>query len=97
MASKRSFSSPDTPKKAEDYHGMASYARTTPDVAAKGVDSVNLYFDFDEALKLAIAIQSCVMNLNRYKRSKGSAGRDMGLSLSVKIASKSVAVIETEV
>jgi hypothetical protein len=97
MPARRSFSADDTPKKSEDYHGMAKYASTSPDVAAKGVESINIHFTFEEALRLSLAIQACLFNLNKYDRSKGRAGRDMGLSLSVKTASKSVAVIETAV
>lgn len=96
MAVKRSFSAEDIPTKATDYHGTAKYARTSPDVAAKGVESINVYLSFEEALRLSLAIQSCVMNLNRYKRS-AVAGRDMGLLLSFKTASKSITVIETKV
>ncbi len=69
MAGKRSFSADDTPKKAEDYHGMAKYASTSPDVAAKGVESVNVHFTFEEALRLSLAIQACLLNLNKYDRS----------------------------
>ena len=97
MTAKRSFSADDTPKKSEDYHGMAKYASTSPDITAKGVESVNVHFSFEEALRLSLAIQACLLNLNKYDRSMGSAGRNMGLSLSIKTASKSVAVIETQV
>jgi hypothetical protein len=97
MPAKRSFSAADTPKKSEDYHGMAKYANTSPDVAANGIESINVHFTFEEALRLSLAVQTCLINLNKYDRSKGSAGRNVGLSLSIKTASKSVAVIETAV
>jgi hypothetical protein len=96
MAIKRSFSAANIPTKAVDYHGTAKYARTSPDVAAKGVESINVHLTFEEALRLSLAIQSCVMSLNRYKRS-AVAGRDMGLLLSLKTASKSITVIEAAV
>ncbi len=96
MAVKRSFSAANIPTKAADYHGTAKYARTSPDVTAKGVESINVQLTFEEALRLSLAIQSCVMSLNRYKRS-AVAGRDMGMLLSFKTASKSITVIETAV
>src|SRR5437870_779692 len=52
MGVKRSFSAGDIPTKATDYHGTAKYARTSPDVAAKGVESINVYLSFEEALRL---------------------------------------------
>jgi hypothetical protein len=96
MAKKRSFSPEDLPTKAPDYHGTAKYVRTAPDVAAKGVDSINVYMTFEEAIRFSLAVQSCVMNLNKYNRAT-TAGRDMGLLLSFKTASQSVTVIETAV
>ncbi len=96
MAEKRSFSGDNVPLKAADYHGNANYVRTSPDVAAKGVQSMNVYFSFEEATRLSLALQSCVLKLNRYKRSS-SAGRDMGLLLSFKTDSNTVTVIETGV
>jgi hypothetical protein len=56
------------PTKSDDYHGMADYVRTQPDVAAAGVRSINIELTFDEALRLSLAIQSCLLNLNRYNR-----------------------------
>jgi hypothetical protein len=96
MTARRSFSADDIPTKAADYHGLAGYIRTTPDVAAKGVQSMNIYFNFEEALRLSLALQSCVLALNKYKRSS-RAGRDMGLLLSFKTESKTVTVIEAGV
>jgi len=96
MPAKRSFSADDIPAKSADYHGSARYARTSPDVAAQGVESINVYLTFEEALRLLLAVQSCVMNLNKYNRSS-SAGRDMGLLFSFKTKTKSITVIETAV
>jgi hypothetical protein len=96
MAPKRSFSADDIPTKSADYHGLASYLRTSPDVAAQGVQSINVYLTFDEAVKLSVALQSCVLSLNRYNRRK-KAGKDMGLLLSFKTATGTVTVIEANV
>jgi hypothetical protein len=51
---------------------------------------------FDEALKLSLAIQSGLMQLNRYNRWT-TAGREMGLLLSFKTDSRSITVIEKRV
>lgn len=96
MTAKRSFSSNDIPQKSADYHGIAAYAKTSPDVAEQGVKSINVYMTFEEALRFSLAVQSCVMSLNKYKRSS-SAGRDMGLLLSFKTSTKTITVIETPV
>jgi hypothetical protein len=82
--------------KAEDYHGMARYERTLPDVAGQGVKSINVEISFEEALKLSLALQSCLIQLNRYHR--GSApGREMGVLLSIKTENTSISVIEKRV
>jgi hypothetical protein len=96
MNGRRAFSAEGLPTKKTDYHGGARFARTMPDVAAKGIQSFNVHFDFEEALKLSVAIQACVLSLNKYNRST-TEGRGMGLSLSFKIDTKTVAVIETPV
>lgn len=96
MAGNRAFSSDDTPTKKDDYHGACNYVRTSPDVATKGIKSVNLELTFDEALRLSLAVQSALFNLNRYKRSTKS-GKEMGLCLSVKTEGRSIAVIEARI
>ena len=96
MAKKRSFSDDNIPIKAEDYHGLADYVRTQPDVATQGVRSINIELTFEEALRLSLAIQSCLMQLNRYKRST-TAGREMGMLLSIKTDSNTITVIEKRV
>lgn len=96
MAGRRSFSDDDLPMKADDYHGLADYVRTQPDVAAKGVRSINIEMSFEEAVRFSLAVQSCVMQLNRYKRS-AKEGRDMGMCLSVKTETNTVTVIEKRV
>ena len=96
MAKKRAFSREDIKVKAEDYHGSCQYVRTSPDIAARDIKSVNVDLSFDQALRLANAIQSAVLALNRYDRSK-KEGREMGLCLSLKTDSKQIAVIETAV
>jgi hypothetical protein len=96
MAGKRSFSDDDLPMKADDYHGLAEYVRTQPDVAAQGVKSINIEMSFEEAVRFSLAVQSCVMQLNRYKRS-AKEGREMGMCLSVKTETNTITVIEKRV
>jgi hypothetical protein len=96
MAGKRSVSDDDLPMKAEDYHGLAEYVRTRPDVAAQGVKSINIEMSFEEAVRLSLAVQSRVMQLNRYKRS-AKEGREMGMCLSVKTETNTITVIEKRV
>src|SRR5262249_54014056 len=96
MTNKRSFSDNDIPTKSDDYHGLATYVRTQPSIAEQGVKSVNIELSFDEAIKLSLAIQACLMQLNRYNRST-VAGREMGLLLSMKTDSNTITVIEKRV
>lgn len=96
MAKTRSFSETDIPTKSDDYHGLASFTRIQPDIAAKGVQSANIEMTFEEALRLSLAIQSCLMQLNRYKRST-TKGREMGMLLSIKTDSQTISVIEKKV
>lgn len=96
MAEKRAFFDDNIPTKAKDYHGMAHYVRTHPDVASQGVKSINITMTFEEAMKLSLGIQACLMQLNRYKRST-TTGREMGMLLSLLTNSKSITVFEERV
>lgn len=93
---KSAFGRDDIPEKAKDYHGMAHYVRTHPDLAAQGEKCVNIEISFHEALALSMAIQSCLTRLNRYNRNT-TLGTNMGLSLVLFAASKSITVIEKSV
>src|SRR5688572_24360620 len=94
---KRSFSPSDVPEKASDYHGMAGYARARPDVLGqKGVKSLNLDLTLEEALKLKLALDSCLQAVNRYNRNT-TKGRSMGVVLSIKTETSSITVIEAPV
>lgn len=96
MAGNRSFSDDNLPMKADDYHGLAEYVRTQPDVTAKDVKSINIEMTFEEAVRFSLAVQSCVMQLNRYKRS-AKEGREMGMCLSIKTETSTITVIEKRV
>jgi hypothetical protein len=94
MVGKRSFSPVNIPTKAKENHGQACYTHTSPDAESKDVKSLDVYLTFEEALKLSMALQSCMMSLNQHNRSFATR-RDMGLLLSVRTETKSIAVIET--
>lgn len=93
---KRAFSPEGTPEKATDYHGACRYVRTSPDVVQKGVKSLNVEMQFEEALKLRLALDSALLSLNRYNRST-SKGKGMGVVLSIKTETLSIAVIDAPV
>jgi hypothetical protein len=92
----RIFPEANIPTKAEDYHGTVHFERILPDLAAKGVGSINLEIPFAEALKLSLALQSCLMALNRYHRGT-VAGREMGVLLAINVEGTSIGVIEKRV
>ena len=92
----RAFTKSGTPEKALDYHGACRFGRVSPDVASKGVKSLNIELPLEEALKLRLALDSCLHAVNRYNRST-LKGRAMGVVLSVKTESSSIAVIEAPV
>ena len=92
---RRAFSG-DITEKAADYHGHAKYVRAQPDLNEKESQSVNIELTFEEAMRLSLAIQSGVLQLNRYNRNT-KVGREMGLLLSLKRDSHSISVIEKTV
>ena len=96
MAKKRSFSPSNVKQKKDDYHGSCRYVRTTPDIESKGIKSANLELTIEQAMQLSLALQSGLLDLNRYNRST-KAGREMGLCLSVKTDANTISVIETKV
>ena len=59
-------------KKSEDDHGGARYERIVPDLTPRAgespIDSLNIHITFEEAMKLSLALQSCLLQLNRFKR-----------------------------
>ncbi len=92
--SKRAFSPEGVREKAVDYHGGGRFAKVNPDVAEQGVKSLNVSLTFEEALKLSLALESCLQSINRYNRSTAK-GRNMGVVLSVKLDNSTIAVIES--
>ena len=93
MTSNRVFPGEGAKQKAEDYHGGCIYNRTLPDIKAKEIKSVNIEVSFEEAIKLNLALQSCLLTLNKNNRNT-KVGRRMGVVLSVKTDNSSISVME---
>jgi hypothetical protein len=93
MKARRKFSEDGVQKKVEDYHGGCRYIRTQPKLTKK---SVNVELSFEEAMRLSLAIQSALIQLNRHNRST-KVGREMGLLLSIKKKATAISVIEKRV
>ena len=92
---KQGFGPPSgTREKRRGYHGFARYVRVSPDVAQRGVKSLNIDMTMGEVLKLRLAIDSCLHSINRYHRGT-KKGKSTGICLSVKTGTSSIAVIET--
>lgn len=88
-------------KKAEDYHGGARFERISPDPSSfkageKPVKSLNIHISFEQALKLSLALQSCLIQLNKFHRSD-TAGKSMGVELTIHVNQRSVKVIEKSI
>lgn len=92
---KQGFGPPsDTPEKGRGYHGFARYVAVSPDVAQKGVKSLNINMTMEEVLKLRLALDSCLHSINRYHRGT-KKGKSTGVCLSLKTGTSSIAVMET--
>ena len=94
LMAKRVFRPSGAREKAVDYHGGCRFVRLSPDVASQGVKSLNIDVPFEEALKLRLALDSCLHAINRFHRGT-SKGRSMGVLLSLKTENSSIVVIES--
>jgi len=82
--------------KADDYHGSCQIAWLPPayEKPESAVPkSLNLGITLEEALKLRLALESCLHSINRYNRST-KEGKSMGVTLSFKFDEKQVTVLE---
>ena len=80
-------------EKSEDYHGKCAYARIGPPYDGK---SLSIEITFEEAVKLQLAIQSCLLKLNRLDQ-KLKAGKEMGVELSITTGNRALKVIEKKI
>jgi hypothetical protein len=79
---------------SDEYHGTVRYAKTSRE--AEKLKSVNIFFSFEEAMKLSLAIQSCVLRLNKLDK-RTAKGKKMGMQLGLKTETETVMVTEEEI
>jgi hypothetical protein len=77
--------------------GGCDFSRTSPAVGALSSNTqvLNIEIEFEEALKLHLAIGECVRKLNSYKRNT-TAGRRTALNLAVHLSKNRVTINETK-
>ena len=86
----------DTEKKLKtSSFGACSYVKMSPTERTAETQVLNVVMTFEEALKLNLAVDECVRNLNRYNRAK-SAGKNAGLKLIIHLDKKRIRVQEGE-
>jgi hypothetical protein len=73
--------------------GGATFSRTSPPVEKLTAETkiVNVVLPFEEALKLSVAVQACVMWLNEKNRAT-KEGKEAALNLQVNFARRRVVV-----
>ena len=90
MKPEKIYTHPELKEKAPDYHGKCDYARLGPPYEGK---SLSIEITFEEAMKLSLSLQSCLLSLNRLDR-KLKIGKAMGVELSVTTETQAIKVIE---
>lgn len=90
MKPEKIYTNPELKEKSPDYHGKCDYARLGPPYSGK---SLSIEITFDEAMKLSLALQSCLLSLNRLDR-RAKAGKAMGVELSITTETSAIKVIE---
>jgi hypothetical protein len=90
MKPKSIYKSPELKEKSRDYHGKCDYSRIRPPYQGK---SLSIEITFDEAMKLSLALQSCLLSLNRLDR-RAKTGKAMGVELSITTETSAIKVIE---
>jgi len=81
------------PKKKTFTFGTCKYTRTMPKTIDPDTKMLNIEIPFEEALKLNVAMQACVLRLNSYVRST-TAGKRATLNLTIFLGAQRVAVNE---
>ena len=84
-----------TEKEKEFSFGGCTFAATSPrlEELTAGTKVLNIVVPFEEALKLSVAVQACVMDLNRKNRSTGE-GRRSALNLALHLDKGRVVVVK---
>jgi hypothetical protein len=75
--------------------GGCDFNRTSPSIGALSPNTqvLNIEVDFEEALKLHLAIGECVRRLNSYKRST-KAGKRTALNLAIHLSKRRLTINE---
>ena len=75
--------------------GTCVYASTSPEqgTLSNQTKILNIVVQFEESLKLNLAIDECIRKLNKYKRSKKS-GKRAALNLSINLSDSRISVNE---
>ena len=81
-------------EKNQEYHGGCAVYRVFPDVEEKGIESVNVSLTFEDAMRLSVALQAAILQLNRYNRSSKS-GKATGINIGLMVKTKRVSVMQT--
>jgi hypothetical protein len=78
--------------------GGCNFEGTSPKITALSshTPKLNLWMSFEEALKFSLSIQECVRKLNSYHRGT-TAGRQMGLNMTVHLHMGRITINETSV
>jgi hypothetical protein len=92
LAMEDSMNTSDKPLKTESF-GACTYAKISPTERTAETQVINVVLSFEEALKLGLAIDECVRQLNRYNRAT-SEGKNAGLKLIVHFDKKRIRVQE---
>ncbi|HTW60857.1 MAG TPA: hypothetical protein VMD55_03560 [Terracidiphilus sp.] len=90
------MANPGQPKKKSFSFGSCDFANTSPEISAlsPNTEVLNIRIDFEEALKIHLAIGECIRTLNSYNRAT-RAGRRTALNLAIHLSKKRLAVNQT--
>jgi hypothetical protein len=91
MNKPRVYPGDEIKQKASDYHGQCAYARIRPKYSAK---SLSIEVPFEEAVKLSLALQSCLLKLNSLDR---KVGKNTGVELSITTGTKAIKILDKKV
>lgn len=75
--------------------GTCAYGRTSPDQAKLSTDTkiLNILIPFEQSLKINLAMDECVRNLNKYSKST-SEGKRAALNFCIHFNQKRISVHE---
>ncbi|MGI9104381.1 MAG: hypothetical protein ACR2IF_18210 [Terriglobales bacterium] len=88
--------SPNGPAIKTFSFGGCDFGRTSPQLSSlsPATKVLNIEVNFEEALKLELAVQECIRRLNSYKRST-KIGKRTALNLAIHLSKNRITVNET--